>query len=169
MHINKEYYYLVASLPYLKFGQDPGVSRNEFLAECEKWLDAEDIAGVISADVNELEPRAEERSVVREWKRFDLAMREELAKIRLSAKEGSREKVPLLLKDIFEERTPLLAEENIQKKRWDFLEELESGFHFDINVLIIYCLKIQILERMFGFDKEKGREMFKNLCEVKYG
>lgn len=168
MRINREYYYLVASLPYLRFGHAPGISKDEFLSECKKWLDREDITDVASADVSDLKVRSGERFVVSEWKCFDLAMREELARIRLSAKEGTRGKVPLLLKEIFEERTPLLAEGNIQKKRWDFLEELESGFHFDVNVLIIYCLKIQILERLSGFDKEKGRETFENLCEVKY-
>lgn len=168
MHINREYYYLVASLPYLRFGHAPGISKSEFFSECKKWLDREDIIDVTSVDVSDLKVRSGERFMVSEWKRFDLAMREELAQIRLSAKEGARGKVPLLLKEIFEERTPLLAEKNIQKKRWDFLDELESGFHLDINVLIIYCLKIQILERLSGFDKEEGMEMFKNLCEVKY-
>ena len=57
----------------------------------------------------------------------------------------------------------------LERKRWDFLEEKECDYHFDIAALSLYYLRLQMLERLASFDKEKGRETFGGLCEVSYG
>ena len=49
-----------------------------------------------------------------------------------------------------------------------FLEEKEFGYHFDMNTLMLYCLKLQILERLAAFEKEKGKTRFERLAEVRY-
>ena len=59
-------------------------------------------------------------------------------------------------------------EQMIERIRWNFLDSLESGNFFDLNFLVIYFLKIQILERLQSFDKEKGKKVFEAMCEVKY-
>ncbi len=71
--------------------------------------------------------------------------------------------------DVFEEPTPLLMERKLEKKRWDFIEEKEFGRYFDINTLILYFLKLQILERLSLFEKEKGKARFERLSEVTHG
>jgi hypothetical protein len=40
------------------------------------------------------------------------------------------------------------------------LDELESGHYFDIDKILVYALRLQILERKALFDEQKGREMF---------
>ena len=52
--------------------------------------------------------------------------------------------------------------------RWDYLADKELSFLFDINSLILYFLKLQILERIDSFDKDKGERFFYNICEVNY-
>ncbi|MDB4349634.1 DUF2764 domain-containing protein [Omnitrophica bacterium] len=166
--MSKKYYYLVASLPYLRFEGAPPIMGEEFLSECGKWLDPENLGKLASIDINDFAIRRGDDEVIREWKSFDLTLREELAKIRQTWREGGRERIPIFFKDVFEERTPLLMEKRIQKKRWDFLEEKEFGYHFDANVLSLYFLKLQILERLAAFEKEKGKGVFEGLCEVTY-
>jgi hypothetical protein len=148
--VTDRYYYLISSLPLLVFGARPPISKEAFFAECGKWLDTKKIDGL------------------REWGRFDLGLKEEIAAARSSKKEGSRGKVPVHLKDVFEAPNPLEAEKKIEKIRWDFLEEKGAEYHFDINFLKVYLIKLRILERLASFDKERGSGKFEGLCEVKY-
>jgi hypothetical protein len=166
--LNK-YYYLVASLPYLELEKRPPIPRDEFLSQCAKWLDAGDLGGISKIDISDITAKREDAEIIKEWKAFDLSLRGELAEIRQARKGGGREKVPEALKDLFEEPTPLFMERRLEKKRWDFLEEKEFGYHFDINTLSLYFLKLQILERLAKFEKERGIDIFEKLCEVRLG
>ena len=51
--MSNKYYYLIASLPYLKFGDQPPIFKAAFITECEKWLSPEDMVLVNSADIHE--------------------------------------------------------------------------------------------------------------------
>jgi len=164
-----KYYYLVASLPRLEFGEHSPISKATFLAECEKWLSPTDLDNIKAIDINNLEITAEDNALVKEWKAFDAGFRTEIKGVREARRRSSGEKISASLKIIFNESTPLLKEKKILEKRWEFLEEGEFGYHFDINVLVLYFLKLQILERLEMFDKEKGKEVFEKLCEVTYG
>ena len=59
--------------------------------------------------------------------------------------------------------SPLEGEDVLNRARWTFLDGLEVGHHFDIEKLVIYFLKLQILERKASLNKEKGTEKFKEL------
>lgn len=166
--MNNKYYYLVSSLPYLKFAEASPITRDEFLSECRKWLSGFDFAKVASVNIDSLDVTPQDAEVIKKWKYFELALRQELATIRKAHKSSLREKIPASLREIFEERTPLLMERSLQKKRWDFIEEEEFGYHFDTNVLMLYFLKLQILERLAVFDQERGKSAFEKLCEVGY-
>jgi hypothetical protein len=164
-----KYYYLVASLPRLEFDKRPPISREEFLSESEKWLDEAGYRMLASVDIKDRSPKSSGRGALEEWRAYDAALRDGLASVRKARKEGQREKTPAAFKEIFEEGTPLLMEKRLERMRWDFLDEEEFGRHFDLDSLVIYNLKLQILERLSSFDKEKGKEVFEGLCEVNYG
>ena len=55
---------------------------------------------------------------------------------------------------------PLEIERRLLHLRWNFLEEQEIGHFFDLHFLIIYYLKLQLLQRLFSFDKQKGKVRF---------
>ena len=166
--INK-YYYLVASLPYLEFAKALPITRDEFLSQSSKWLSPSDFLMLSNIDIKDFKIRTDDPGILKEWKLFDLTLREELAEVRRVKKSSLHTKIPDSVKDIFEEPNPLFMERQIQKDMWDFLDEKEFGYHFDINVLIVYHLKLQVLERMATFNKEKGEAIFSELCEVTYG
>ncbi|RKY42143.1 MAG: hypothetical protein DRP85_03780 [Candidatus Makaraimicrobium thalassicum] len=163
-----KYYYLVASLPYLGFGDSPPVDRDMFISECKKWLSPADMETLLAAEMWRFEIAEEEIDLLREWKSFDSGLREELARVRASRKRAGGYKVPERLKEIMGLETPLLMEEKLERFRWDFLEEKGASYHFDVNWLVVYFLKLQILERLGVFDKDKGEGIFYKLCEVNY-
>ena len=52
--------------------------------------------------------------------------------------------------------SPLAADEELDRLRWRFLEELAFGHYFDLETLVIYRLKLRILERRARFDPATG-------------
>lgn len=163
-----EYYYLIASLPYLKFGQELPVTRDDFLSECRKWLSPDDMKTLLSADLCCYGIRPGDTAVLREWKTFDMEQREEIARVRAAKKRAEGVKIPERLKNIFDKETPLLSEMELERVRWGFLEDKSSRHYFDLDALLLYFLKLQIQARLAGFDKDKGEKFFYETCEVSY-
>ena len=166
--MHSKYYYLVASLPYLKFAEEPPISSDGFMEECEKWLTPEDMEIVSSANLWRCMPKKKSTAVLAEWDSFNEEKREEVARARAAKKVSGQIKAPDILKDALEKETPLLIEEALERIRWDFLEEKSAACMFDVNWLALYFLKLQIAERLATFDKDKGESFFYELCEVKY-
>lgn len=166
------YYYLVSSLPYLEFEKEISVSAGDFIFECEKWLGGRDLEILHGVNIDSIGLDVKDSFVVKEWKEFNKGLKEDLAGVRRSKKSLVGEKVSSAYpagsvsryREIFEENTPLLMEKKMERIRWDFIEWYESWYDFDINRLVLYLLKLQILERLAGFNKEKGEKIFDRLC-----
>jgi hypothetical protein len=157
-----KYYYLAAQMPLLKFGQQTYITRESFLAEARKWLTDRDFLCLSGADINNFRPCNTDTSFLREYKNFEQTLRQELAILR----KGGKLKSDILSEDILSVN-PLEAEIKLLQIRWEFIEEKQAGHYFDIDFIVAYFLKIQILERVLTFNKEKGKEVFARLCEVK--
>ncbi len=141
----------------LHFGVKPPLSFGKFLQHCEGLIPEEDIAFLeagrrISEYVDSAEP-----SALRKWREFDLALRNELVKVRAAHKKI--DPLPYLRGDGYVEpsithialhayrSTSLLeAEKILDEERWRFLDELAVGHFFDLDFLIVYALKLLILE-----------------------
>ena len=65
-----------------------------------------------------------------------------------------------------ENKDPLEGEKAMLSLYFDFLTSRESGSPFSSAALMIYALKLQILERANAFDEAKGREEFDKLYSV---
>ncbi len=165
--MQNKYYYLIASLPYLKMEGELKIKEETFLYECKKWLTGEDLETLGSATTSYKEPKEKDNSLILQWKEFDRELKKAIAAIREAKKNSSSGKAGQeIAKNIIDQETPLLMEQEFEKIRWHFLDNEEAKYDFDINLLVIYYLKLQILERLDGFDKEKGEERFYKLCEV---
>ena len=46
----------------------------------------------------------------------------------------------------------------MNRARWDVLEDLELGHTFDLERLLVYAIKLQLLERKFAMDADRGEE-----------
>jgi hypothetical protein len=163
-----KYYYLVSSLPYLRFAQASPINTKAFLIECEKWLCKKDIGILLKAAISDFVFQPDDLPVIAAWKEFDYSVRTELALARKDRRDNRHDKPGQLAKIILGEKNPLLMEQVFERIRWNFLDSLEAGHFFDLNFLVIYFLKLQILERLAAFNKEKGEKMFEAMCEVNY-
>ena len=162
-----KYYYLVASLPYLKFGDKKFPTRELFLEECRKWLNEAEIRAFSEMNIEDPTPSPGDTDLAGRWKSFDAEIRTILAGIRGGDSRGSLKENIYFSKNNIEGKDPLAAEKAIEKVRWDFTEGEEYKHMFDADWLTLYWIKIQILERLARFEKEKGKNIFETLCGVK--
>ena len=108
--------------------------------------------------------------IIGRWKSWESSLRNELVKLRtatLGVEAGKYLKnaeinteAPGVARNAFKLESALASEEIINKARWDFLDELEVGHYFDLEKIIVYSLRLQILERKKMFTVENGDKNF---------
>jgi hypothetical protein len=152
------YVYLISTLPTLHFGLSPAFSFEKFIAYCQRFISEAEIEILKRASISGDYDIETCHPMLKKWQEFDTTLRNELVKIRASRKHVEPEKY--LRQDresaqfishiaISAHRNPALleAEKIIDQERWRYLDELCFGHYFDLDFLIIYCLKLLILER----------------------
>lgn len=174
-----QYYYTTASLPMLFYEEDAPVSRSVFLETCGIELAEEDCRLIQKTDLNDTESSEPTCAVLEEWRAWEKTLRNKLASLRAQRKGEDAEKHIREGEDVFGvERTaheafgndsPLAGEDILNRARWAFLDELETFHYFDMEKLVIYFLKLQILERKSLFDEEKGTGRFESIVETLSG
>ena len=158
-----KYYYFSAQLPLLNLEQVEDVpSKGFFLDEAEKWLTKKDLDILSSTDLNVF-MLEKKNSFLKKFCVFECDLRSELSKYRQSQKEDFEYKTNLFPMSFLKEGTPLETEKKLLQFRWAFLSENELGHYSDLEFLIVYYLKLQILWRLASFDKEKGEAEFKDV------
>ncbi len=162
-----KYYYFVSQLPVLKFNERPSIGKDYFLDEAKKWLSPKDLEIIVDLNINDFIFKKDDLTVLREYKYFERVLREELVLFRKNSYSNIDSKVLTVVSLSVLEGNPLDVERKLLLLRWTFIEEKEQGHYFDLESLCLYFLKLQILERLFIFDKEKGTLVFDKLCEVK--
>lgn len=170
-----QYYYAVSSLPFLSFNNTPEITVDEFSTICKSSLVEKDFNIVNSISLTELKGLDSSIGVINKWLSWEGTLRNELARLRavsMSVEPGpylyeveSNSETPGIAKNAFKQDSPLIAEEELDKARWQFLDELEQGHYFDLEKLIVYSLRLQILERKGMFTTEKGNENFQKIYE----
>lgn len=143
------YTYLISSLPTLHFGTKPPFGMDKFFSMCEKLISDEDLEALKSSLGNETEGK---------WGEFEIALRNELVKIRAARKHLDVSKflkgdgyadqwISHLAITAYRNPSIIEAERMLDQNRWAFLDELSIGHYFDIEILMIYARKLSILER----------------------
>ena len=164
MELMDKYYYLAAELPFLSFGSAPVINREGFLSEVDKWLTDKEMNILLKADINDFSYDENSPEILRAYKKFEYNLRLELADLRKAKISGKDYNKP---EDAYiegKEDSPLDIEKKLLLLRWRKIEEEGTGHCFDLAFLISYFLKLQVLERLFTFDKQKGRGKFNSLC-----
>lgn len=144
----------------LNFGMKAPFAFGKFLQMCEDLISDEDIALISKASQHTSTHNIDSitATAFKKWVVFDTALRNELVKIRAVRKHIDAVKY---LRDdgltdmqvahiaLAAYRTPSLleAERYLDEVRWHFLDDLCLGHYFDLDFLIIYALKLLILER----------------------
>lgn len=130
----------------LRFGMKPPISFEKLLEICGESI----------TDKN--------NPTLKKWRSFDTTARNALVKIRAGRKhvEGTRylrpdgaddPKIALTAMNAYKNPSILASEKTLDEEKWKFLDELESGHFFDIDLLIIYAQKLMILEKWEKAEK----------------
>ncbi len=159
-----KYYYLIAQLPMLFFEKPALMGIEAFLEEAAKWLSRRDNQQLVKIQYDDIFRPSKGQRSLRKVKTFESALRNDLALWRRSMKEGGDYK-PSQTPPSAREGNPLEVEKKLLRLRWDFITELEKDHHFDFDTVALYYLKLQILGRLFRFEKEKGRERYGQFIE----
>ena len=170
-----QYYFTVASLPDLDFETVPSMGLHDFLTLCRGTVNEHDYEILESARFDGFLSEHITYPLLVQWSIFEQSLRNELVKIRAPRLGIDGEKyvkqfmyttaAAPIARNSVKQDDPERAEAYLDKERWIFLDDLEVGHYFDIGKLIVYSLRLQLLERRKLFTAEKGKEHFQKLYE----
>lgn len=173
----RRYYYTISTLPMLSYDGEAPFSLEEFYDMCRGNIAEEDFTLLTVAD---LEPNTEKLESgegafqpLKQWWEWETALRNELIGYRAQKmgwegdsyiREGEVVTDVLdLARNAVSQESPLQAEELLNRARWDFLDQLETGRFFEFTNLVVYSLKLQLLLRRGLFTRERGEENFQEI------
>lgn len=168
-----QYYYTVSSLPMLMWDSDKFMTESEFLYACESTVAEKDFETLKAALLIPAKGVAVTNPVLKSWYNWENTLRSELVKLRAAKKGTDAEKyisdnpgeagVVEIAREAFNQNSPLDGEKILDQARWDYLDMLEAGHMFDIGKLIIYYLKLQLLNRRVLLNKDRGQQEYEKI------
>ena len=161
-----KYYYLISQLPALVFDKNTYMSTELFLEEAQKWMNVRDLSLLYQVNIYETDVNDKLPADIRRFQIHEKKFRTEIAAWRGSQKSGLEYKPTLFPVSLLKEGNPLEVEKKLLYARWHFINEIEGEHHFDLVYLMLYFLKLQILNRLMSYDKQKGMETFQKVSKV---
>jgi hypothetical protein len=185
--------YLISSLPDLVFSKaEERQSRVSSLLHKYAVMaeDSQDLVTILTAEAKKFTTNAQYEylkdlqfntvhhesfmnssyKVVSQFSHFMYALKREIRDLRMARLSDKNpqsttfEFIPELSAD------PLEAEEQLLEVQWHKLNELSIGHYADFSALLLYKLKLQLLLRWWGFDREKGMSNLKKYIKIEqYG
>ncbi|MBN1870092.1 MAG: DUF2764 family protein [Candidatus Omnitrophica bacterium] len=167
------YYYFIASLPMILWDGKLPMSGDEFLSHARRLLAGNDFDLVEKLLKGEEDVKTDNAAALT-WIKFNRNFRNEIAWFRahrarkdpLKHIRGTYEHEPSLREAVHEASGMpdlLEAEKLLDQRRWQFLDDLAVGHYFDLEFLICYGLKLEILERHYEYKSPKGKEVFEGI------
>ncbi len=163
------YYYLVATLPLLRYESQVPFDTASFLEQCRTQVSERDYRTIASA----LSGRASSHPFLKKWQQFASMIQKELndqrsKKLGLSAaryrNDGDKEfRIAETVRQALSNENVLEAELSLLALKWNYLNEISALHYFDVEALLTYAVKLQLLERKNLFTKEEGNAEFKRL------
>ena len=161
-----KFYYTIAQLPALTFDKAPVMSTRDFLDEAEKWLSSREYSALLTVDIRRLTPAKGDPALYRRYQAFETDFRRALADWRAGRKAGQEVKPFDLPLGLVKDGNPLEIEKRLLKHRWDFLDAQEEAHHFDLGFILLYYMKLQILDWLAEFDAAQGLQTFQKLSAM---
>lgn len=173
------YYYLISSLPMLQFGMKSPIAYSDFLECCETQLTGHDMDIIKRALITPPETKEDKSPALREWKEFDTLLRNELTRSRAAKRakdplhyiRGEDTHDPFIAQFshwAIGQESLLEAELYLDRARWEKIDELSKGHYFDIDFLIAYSLKLQILERWNNINSGSPTQALQELLAMEH-
>ena len=159
------YTYLISSLPMLNFSAKPPFSSEDFFTKCKNLIpekEFEILRSVCGKDSYSLATQSIDS--LKQWANFEIALRNELVRARAGRKkidplkflrfpDSPQAEISHVAMTAYRSTSILEAEKMLDQARWNFLEALSFGHYFDFDYLLVYGLKLKILERWDKIQK----------------
>lgn len=167
--MGRTYYYFAASLPMLSLEGKLPMTAEFFLEECQRLLDSGDYK-LMHALLTQDDPQVKTQNTAgNAWIRFNRSFRNELVWFRagrlnkdpMPFLRGQRWPDPFLAEQIHQAAktaSPLEAQNALDKIVWQFLDELAARQYFNWEFLLVYGLKLKILQRHHAYHSPAGRQ-----------
>ncbi len=146
--------YLMTSLPSLSLGETPPITIDEFNDDAKRELSSLHFKALQSVDIQKLEAKVGVKNISSLLE----TIKEDLSEVR-NAKKQSRQAKPERLPLSALKGNPLEREMNIMQWQWEELQDIEAGKTFTLTEVLVYKLKLQLVERLYSFNKVKGAEV----------
>ncbi|GMO50690.1 MAG: hypothetical protein Ta2G_08350 [Termitinemataceae bacterium] len=170
----KSYYYLIAQLPWLQYGEPAPYTPDEFLEQCEGILSKNDyeILQYCTMDVSILDAAPHTNChLLNTWVARERTLRYNLAQLRsVKLKRGRQDehteaphdspRAEAVANAAFAMNNPLKAELMMDKGRWETVDALQSGGIFSIDAIFAHMLKLRLMQRRAYFEEEEGQAEF---------
>jgi len=174
-----EYIYFTSSLPDLSFTGEPPSSVELFLEDCRSLFAGDDytlVEGVLSGNVSDDRGG---NAVVRNLVEFNQGFQNDLTHFRAERARkdasdytrGPRTGSQHYTETIAQagKMTNLLeAEKLIDQLRWDVWDDIVANSFFRVENVIVYALKLQMLEKYQAVRSNKGTEIFEDITDPEF-
>lgn len=168
-----KYYYLLASLPLLRLGEKPLIDKKEFLRLCSEHCSKSDYKAVLSASLNGKEES--NLSFMKAFCKFRRMLNSELSFLRSQAlkkneelyknNDEKEERISQQLRKAVYSSDPLEGERIILSLYDGFLQDYSAFHYFDLDALLVYSLRLDILSRESLFSVDEGNAEFSRLFD----
>lgn len=165
------YYYLIASLPMLRFDAPPPCSVREFRETCRQSL-AQGDWELVEAVMSENDSPSG-HPYIRRWNTFRAQLRGMLREQRVQrlglAHDEQHQRIDRdvqvaeAVRAAMQAEHPLEAELILMRLQWDHASRLAQAKVFEVEVLLTYAIQLGILERKALFVPAEGNAEFKRL------
>ncbi len=171
------YYYFGASLPSLDFDGELPFSVQEFLDSARQQLSNKDFAVVHGLLTNQ--GAATSHPILSAVDQFERDINNEVASHRArKANQEPREfirgtyqfnhLIAQLVKDAANAADPLEGDKMISQARWKYYEDLSVGQFYNLAYILLYGLKLRIVERYSNIASPKGKEIYEDLKKIDF-
>lgn len=164
------HWYLVSSLPYLRFGEKPSMDAAAFRTACVGWLTEHEL-DVIDAVLANREPPA---GAATDWWNAEIQLCDAVVRARaklrsidasrfLKPHEGFSATIEKMVADAFIRSDPAEREMELDRTRWMLAEERAVSDPFGFSTVLAFAVKVRIVERWASLDEEAGKEKVEEL------
>lgn len=169
------YYFLIASLPLLKLEETPPLTVEKFRRQCEDHLTAVDLKAL--DNLLSGKPSSPLHRFVEEWIERETRLRNALVRLRalrsgddpeafVRATSGYDSYTEKAAAEAMARPHPAERELELDRFRWNVIEELAGLDPFAVDVVLAYGLKLNLVWRWVRLSEAKGHEVVKKIVNA---
>lgn len=161
-------YYLISSLPTLKFGEETPFHVDEFIQICEKWISNTQKKILTRIALTPDSPKTSKyNKTLKEWENWEKTLRNKIVKIRaaqlkkdpglyLKKEMDFLSEIESGVTNAFASENPKTKETILDELRWQKLDSMEFKHPFDFEKLCIYKLKLLLCGKWISRTETNG-------------